>query len=329
MFSTYIDFTRLTHSLKTALACLIGFGFGKLIGFSAEQWIVITIIVVMCAQIYVGSVLQKAFMRFLGTLIGCLFAASTLSIIGNITVALAGTLAIASFIFSYVATSQEKFGYAGTLGAVTTAIILMGQTPTLLSAAERFLEISAGLLIATLVSQFVLPINARTYLRRTQALTLSQLRLYYTAAIIEGRDNSDLDESIIKLLSKQRSLANESAHEPLGERFNPLHFMETLQYEKEILRSIAFMHRAVMNIPDAEAIMESPTFQNFNQSILHALDTITHAVERHEITKNPLILPSLKSMETEQNRAGLIFSAEELLMNLTKLAKLYHVPMKD
>src|SRR5579862_2186173 len=179
-----INLERFIHSIKTAIACIIGFIITKLLGFPSDQWIVITIIVVMCAQLYVGSVLQKAYFRLLGTLIGCLFAAISLMIFGyNYLTALA-TIAFSSFVFSYAATSRENLIYTGTLGAVTTAIILLGQTPTLKIALERLIEISVGILIATLVSQFILPIHARTHLRKAQADTLKQLLSYYTALIM-------------------------------------------------------------------------------------------------------------------------------------------------
>src|SRR3990167_8470194 len=159
MLRKWINIERVIHSIKTAAAVTIGFLLTRLVGFPADQWIVITILVVMCAQIYVGSVIQKAYLRFLGTMIGCLGATLAIVIFGHTSVTVAITLGLASFTFSYIATGQESLSYAGTLGAVTTAIIMLGQSPTITFAAERFLEISVGLFIATVVSQFFLPIQ--------------------------------------------------------------------------------------------------------------------------------------------------------------------------
>src|SRR4029078_5567726 len=116
-------------------------------------------------QIYVGSVIRKVYLRFIGTIIGCLFAAVTLATLGHTYSSILIAIALSTFIFSYFAIGQESFGYAWTLGAVTTVIIMLGQNPTLFFATQRFLEISAGLLIAALVSQFILPIHAGTHLR--------------------------------------------------------------------------------------------------------------------------------------------------------------------
>src|SRR3989338_7149858 len=74
---------RFIHGLKTALACLMGFAITKSVHFPVDQWLIITIIVVMCAQLNVGSVIQKSYMRFLGTFTGSLLAALTLLFFGT------------------------------------------------------------------------------------------------------------------------------------------------------------------------------------------------------------------------------------------------------
>src|SRR3990167_4305442 len=104
----FIDAERLIHSLKTAIACIIGLILTKLIQFPSDLWIVVSILVVMCAQMYVGSALYKAYLRFLGTTLGCLFAVTAILIGENSYVAIVSTIAISSFIFSYLATGQEN-----------------------------------------------------------------------------------------------------------------------------------------------------------------------------------------------------------------------------
>lgn len=138
MFENWIDTERLIHSFKTSVACIAGFLLAKIVGLRADQWIVITIIVVMCAQLYVGSVMQKSYLRFLGTIIGCLFATITIIFFGDSFLSILITIALSSFIFSYIATSQESLSYMGTLGAVTTIIIMLGQKPTVIFAGEQF-----------------------------------------------------------------------------------------------------------------------------------------------------------------------------------------------
>ena len=346
MLTKFIDVERLIHSFKTAIACIIGFLLSKLIGFPADQWIVITIIVVMCAQLYVGSVVQKAYLRFVGTLVGCLFAVIALTTAGDTSLTVALTLSLSSFIFSYLATSQENLMYACTLGAVTTAIIMLTQKPTVLFAGQRFLEISIGILIAAVISQFVLPIHARTHLRRTQARTLTQLRDYFVACMVTHQVDveklyyQEYDETIVKTLSKQRQLAKEAARERLGAAtFNPRHFMQTLQCEKEILRSIDFMHHALSQHLHP-LFLKMASISDFNQSILQIFNTLIIVIEKDNAMDSHIHLVTVEELREAVKKEtgvasekdwfyidGFLFSAEMLITCLDKLAKLYHVPI--
>lgn len=345
MLSRFFDIERLIHSFKTAIACLIGILLTKIIGFPADQWVVVTIIVVMCAQIYVGSVMQKAYLRFLGTLLGCIIAMSAIVMIGDTSFSAAVTISLASFIFSYFAVGQEMFSYSATLGAVTTAIIMMGHSPSLTFAAERFLEISVGLLIATLVSQFILPIHARNHLRRAQARTLEQIRDYYSLAIMSDKtidiNHHELDESIAKTIIKQRQLAKECGPEPLGLPFDPSQFMQTLYHEREILRATTFMHIAIMHIWNTENddLTQSTVFKHFNQHIIDALNFLIKSLWSSHAPTATFYLPSIQVLKIESLEqleaseidrmyvGGLLFSAEILRNSLAKLAAIYKLPV--
>jgi uncharacterized membrane protein YccC len=343
------DIERLIHSTKSSIACIIGILLTYWIGYPASQWVVISIVVVMCAQIYVGSVKQKAFLRFLGTLIGCLFAAITLALVGENKLAMIATIAISTFIFSYLAISMENFGYAATLGAATTAIILLGQNPTLSFALQRFLEISFGVLIAALVSQFILPIHASSHLRRSQAKTLEQLRNYYLATLMPSESSSPtedhdvLNENIVRSLAKQRQLAKESASEPLGTNFDPQHFVQSLNCERDILRSITFMHTALSHIKKIDKIFnKQPGSHAFNETIIQSLNTLVKAIESNEEQESHIHTPSLYLLKEELQKNiespsreeliyvdGFLFSAEVLTKSLARLARLYNVKVYE
>lgn len=342
MFSNYFDLERFIHSAKIAIACLIGYLVTRLIGSKADPWIVITIIVVMCAQIYVGSVVQKGLLRFIGTLVGCLFATATILLIGVTPITAALTIALASFVFGYLATSTETLTYAGTLGAVTTAIILLNPHPTPEIALLRFLEISLGVLIATLTSQFVLPIHARSHLRKTQAKTMLQLGEYYKACMITlsaDRDEmfyQEFDESIAKLLSKQRQLAKEAAREPLGIFFDAKLFVQSLQSEKEILRAIDFMHHALAQIHHHNPeFKSSQALQDFNLSMIAMFNDLVKIVLADQPVKLPIHIPSIQPLTVEMQQLaknhpgktmlyidGLLFCTEVLVTELQKLLRL-------
>jgi uncharacterized membrane protein YccC len=343
--SKYIDIERVMHSIKTAIACLFGYFLCKIIEIS-PQWVIITIIVVMCAQIYVGSVIQKAYFRFLGTMLGCLFAGAILIFAGPTNLALAAAIALSSLIFSYLATGQESLANMGTLGATTTAIILFSNTPTLTVAAERFFEISLGIFIAALVSQFVLPIHARTHLRRAQITTLQVLIDYYKTALMKDLSKTEMknyleqDEAIVKTLLKQRQLAKESVREPFGETFDPVNFAKTLYCEREFLRAITFMYIARTHIGQTDNFLTtSPYVKKFHDDIIQTLATIVKVLESERKVSHSVHIPAIKPLQNElQKNApflkeeslyidGFFFSAEILTNSLTKLARLYHVPI--
>lgn len=339
MVNRFIDTERLTHSVKTVIACLAAFLFIKVTNLASGQWIVITVIIVMCAQLYVGSVLRKSMLRFVGTVLGCLIAALAITYMGHTVLSTMTAIAISSFLFSYIATAEETLSYMGTLGAATTAIVLLGPAPSIIVATERFLEISLGILIAALVSQFILPIHARTHLQRTQAKTLLQLRDYY--AILMDKDQQDktidvheLDESIAKSIIKQRQLAKEARSERLGPVFDPSNFSRRLYCEREMLRAISFMHDALTHLPITDTIfISSAPAQAFNQALLKFFNDLIAAMEADVPTKHVLQLPQFSSLKDElqkevPNRSqesmlyidGFLFSTEILVNSLAKIA---------
>ncbi len=308
------------------------------------QWIIITILVVMCAQIYVGSVFQKAYLRFAGTLCGCILAVMIIEIFQASWWSILGALILAGFGFSYIATGgKETLSYFSTMGGVTLALILLGQpNPSFDFATSRFLEISLGIFIATVVSQFVFPIHAKTHLQRTQAQTLWQLKGFYQTALmgknmsqIQTAENHDLDETIVKSLLKQRQLAKDSQREYFGNGFDLTHFERSLFCERQILRAINFMHLAQDKLKDSilpEAIILM--LNTFHKETLAALEVLSKNISLKP--QKEMILPSLialqnipktdrESLSTQQNLYldALIFNAEIVVESVHLLNDLY------
>lgn len=286
---------RLIHSAKTALACFTGFLVTNYIHFQTMQWIVITTLVVMCAQINVGSVLQKSWMRFLGTLAGSLLAILTLKIAGNDPFIKMIVVLIAAMFFSFIATSTKSYNESGTLGAVTVTIILFGTDPNVQTGIERFFEISLGILIAAIVSQFIFPIHARTHLRRNQAMTIKKIRAFYLALFssTSSADNTNtlgnLDEEMVKSLILQRKLAGEARKEKWRNGFNMDSFKQSLWCEKEMIRSIIFMFYAWQK-SSSLAIMQNnrELLENFHADIANTLETISVSIEQNKLLTTKL-----------------------------------------
>lgn len=229
------------------------------------------------------------------------------------------------------------------MGAVTTTIILVGQNATLTGAAERFLEISLGILIAALVAQFVLPVHARMHLMQNQATTFRRLRAYYLATLLtdqnnEGSENyKELDEAIVKSLIEQRKLAADAVHEPLKNRFNLDNFAQSLFCEREILRCITFMHHAYKASPDTKNIFSRMhLLTSFHEQVCKVLENFAACLERKKSNETiSIVLPEMHPLKeviatTTQNLSAddmvyacsFLFCAEILLKRLEQLVLL-------
>jgi hypothetical protein len=312
-----IDIERIIHSAKTAFACIIGFVVTRFIQIPQSQWIIISIVVVMCAQINVGSVLHKSYMRFLGTLGGSLLAGLTLVLFGHNALAIICVIAFASLLFSYIATSDSGFSDSGTLGAVTVIIILLGQNPSVTAALDRFLEISLGILIAALVSQFVLPIRARDHLIRAQAKTISQLSEFYTVTLLAEQNEKtvaaylELDEDIAKALASQRALAKQAKREPLG-GFDPIYFSSILRCEKEIFRSVVCTRYAYNMLPQGRVVLSAlPVVQHFHQMICDTFERISAGIEKKDFSAASFSIPRLQPVKDAVMEIGMRMSSDE------------------
>jgi uncharacterized membrane protein YgaE (UPF0421/DUF939 family) len=330
---------RVIHSIKTALAIILGLVIIRFINWQGDQWLVITVAVVMCAQVNVGSVMHKSYMRFVGTITGSIIAGLTLSLFGHDTSVYAIVITLSSILFSYIATSDKTYSDSGTLGVVTVIVILLGQHPSVTTAMQRCLEISIGILLATLVSQFVLPIRARDHLNRTQVQTLRKLNDFYQNSLMKDATPEviaryqELDESIVKSLSSQRSLAKEARREYFGKVFDPAIFTQILRCEKEVFRSIVCMHYAYEMLPGGKnTLAKLPAVQTLHDNLCQALEKISLSLDQQDFIHNPVTIPSLQPVknalrEVKQTISsedviyvnGFLFCAEILIVHLTEL----------
>ncbi len=326
---------RIVHSLKTGLACIIGLLLTKITPLS--QWLIITILVVMCAQQSVGSMLQKSYMRFLGTIFGAASAILTLAVFGDSFIARGTTLILSILFFSYLATSDKSYSDAASLGAVTVIIILIAPNPTVHNGLERCFEISLGILIAGLVSQLIFPIHARTHLRYNQSATLNQLVVSYRSSFVNHHNETleqyfSFDEAISKFISIQRKLANDAKREPFGPAFSIDYFKQSLWCEKEILRTMNLMHQVYYASPNLQKEMSHiPSLTEWHADICIALEKIAHnmTLNKPETISIPSILAAKEAIfaaanqmtsDEKKNVYTFLFGMEMLLLCLTKLA---------
>jgi uncharacterized membrane protein YccC len=259
------DNNRLIHSLKTAIAFLIGTFIVRVFSFPQGQWVLISILVVMCAQSRVGAIMQKSYMRLLGTLLGASIAALTLWLAYPSVIWTTLIVCLTTALFSYIADSPGYLSEAGPLGAVTVVIILIGQNPGYLSVLSRFLEISLGIVIALLVSRFIWPLHSRTQLRYIITTTLQDLKklseqLKLLTSTEAEKTYEKYEDKIISRFSNQGKLLNEVMRESFGRSNVARVFKAILRREREVLRCISLMKNALMNFSESERLI-------FNQHV--------------------------------------------------------------
>ncbi len=237
---------RAINSLRTTLACLIGYLIVIFSHLPQSQWIVITIIIVMSAQISIGSFFIKAKMRFWGTFLGALAAVAIILLCGNNPVLLAIAFFIAIICFTYTAGTSGDISLVGTLGAVTVAFILLAENTNLIIAFERFTIILIGLLIATGVSYFVFPIRSHSIFLANLHETLSYLQKYFENSFRKSDKNNesflDLDEKMTTTFVQQRRLILEMGQELGSRRKDQTIFQEIIQTERRIYRAINLIY---------------------------------------------------------------------------------------
>jgi hypothetical protein len=254
---------RTIHGIKTAIGCLIGVAIEKYLDLPSGQWIPITVMVVMSAQVHFGGALRKAYMRFLGTVSGIAITIATLWLFGNNLVAIFCVIFIVIIIFTYIASSKGDINYAGTLGGVTTLLTLTGQQVGIDIAIQRGLYIIVGIIIALLVSRIICPIHARDRFRYHVATTLRNLKeLYYKIAqmdihLEQEAIDTELENVVATDISiNQPHLVSEAT---AGSRFfasKKTFFTQIINSEHQLNRLIGLTYRCLCAIESPEVVKE-------------------------------------------------------------------------
>jgi uncharacterized membrane protein YccC len=340
-----LDNDRLVHSLKTAIALLFGLLISYLFKLPLQgRWVVITILVVMCAQSRVGAILQKSYMRFLGTVIGASFASLTLWLVYPNVALTIFILCIATAAFSYIADSPSTWSEAGPLGAVTLIIIVISPNPNFYTVISRFLEINLGIVIALLVSRFIWPLHSRTQLRAILIDTLQNLKglaqkleepIFTNGGnILKTQDI--LENKILNNIGVQKKLFKEVMSESFGRSNLGEAFKNILNTEREMLRCITLMRNALMNFSEQTMLIfnQHAEIQKIYQitqdlyqkniDILKGKD-MSQTVESVESYSNWKHEIKIQFKSLELNRSDqfamdlFIFSADRLLIQLHSL----------
>lgn len=320
------------NALKAALAASIAYALGMYLEshFKMTQsylWIVITVLVVMSTQPNLGGALDKALMRFLGTVIGAMIA---IIILLSVPSWLNYYFAIPFVILAvYTAGASSKFSYAGTLSGITLIIILLNQNPSIQVAMYRAVEISLGIGISLMVNRFVFPIRAETRLKESYANTILQIRDFFDILFIERNDNHrKLREGLYGEFAKHLNLIKELKYEKSDKSVR--------EFEKMSLYSRRLYRYMIISYERLESGFSNKSFENINnevfngfkQHIIESLEDIARDIKSrkrisyHEIVKyDKHILPLL---EDEQHDETFLFSIRMFLDALEKFSKEYN-----
>ena len=208
-----MGYYRVMHGFKTALACVLGLILARYNDWSTGQWIPITVMVVMGAQIHFGGAVHKALMRMLGTLSGVAITILVLSLFGNSYLVILLAVFFSVILFSYIASGPGDISYVGTLGGVTVILILSGQSVNIAEAMHRGFCITMGVIIALLISRIVFPFHARDRLYYRMVTTLRNLNKLYLISIklqLEDAGYHKLGTRIAKHIAEQPRLLHEA-----------------------------------------------------------------------------------------------------------------------
>lgn len=282
----YLKYYRSIHSIKTAVACLIGLGIEKHFDWPSGQWVPITIMVVMSAQTRFGGALRKAYMRFLGTVAGVITTVTTLYLFDHNFIAILIVVFLACLIFTAIASNKGDINYAGTLGGVTVLLTLSAANADITMAIQRGWYIVIGIVIALLVSRFVFPIHARDFLRINVANTLRNLKKQYNSTISMGSEqqqaiaDANLEAIITEDLSDQPRLIFEAAAGSRAFAMKRQYFMEVLNAERQIHRCINLMYHSLCEIEHPEGIHQNlASVAELHNAITNELEYLATCIE--------------------------------------------------
>lgn len=333
----HLDYYRTIHSCKTAIACLFGLGLAWYFRWPSGQWIPITIMVVMSAQPHFGGAVQKAYMRFLGTVAGVMITLVTLLLLHDNPAAVFGVIFLTCAFFTYIASAGGNISYAGTLGGVTVILTLASTQATPVLAIERGFYIVIGIVIALLASRFIFPIHAREALRFSIASVLRRLqRMYFETishSVTELMLDDELDAAYKKIVKQSQLLAEASAGSRYFKKFRERLFTTIINAERKLYRLINLMGKSLLAIQQVKALHQLDGLEALHVAIENRLEELALYFENstlpqeawHAGTLLQQVLISAKSLPCESNvdlvlqEHSYLFFLEQIVNEMEKI----------
>ena len=325
----YAAINALKASIAAGTAYLVGLCLGKVLGIDQMYlWMVITVLVVMSTQPNLGGALDKALMRFLGTIIGALVAIALTFVLPKELLIL-GMLPFI-VICVYVAGASSRYSYAGTLSGITLIIILLNKNPSLQVAVFRATEISLGIAIALVINRFIYPIRAETRLKQSYSKVVSQIRDFFDILFIERNDSHrKLRESLFHEFAKHLNLIKELKYEKSAKSVKEFEKMSL--YIRRLYRYMIMMHEFIESQSQNDTFSQlknDKVFVEFNSYIIASLTNVAEDISKRQrisykqiISFERQILPLLKN---KYDNEVFLFSIQMFLQALERLAIEYN-----
>lgn len=301
------------NALKATIAVAIAYTLGLLLGnfFNIEQmylWMTITVVVVMSTQPNLGGALDKALMRFLGTVTGALVA---LVIIASVQNHILQVVLILPFIFLAVYfAGASKYSYAGTLAGITIIIIILNKQLGVQVAIYRAIEISLGIAISLFVNRFIFPIRAETRLKESYVKTISEIHEF----------------------AKHLTLIKELKYEKSAKKVQEFEKMSL--YIRRLYRYMIVMYEYIEFSFDPQTIADldkEPAFIEFKKYIMKSLTDVSEDIKkRKRISYKELlrferhILPLLKDVRVLNDKDESFIFYIKMFLNALKRLSLGH-----
>jgi uncharacterized membrane protein YgaE (UPF0421/DUF939 family) len=276
----------LINAAKTSLGCIIGFTLGHVIEycFNVEQsymWIVITVLVVMSTQPNLGGALDKAFMRFIGTIISSIFAVAIIVTSVN-QYEMFGLCLIFVMISVFIAGASSKYSYAGSLSAITMVVIILNKDVSVHLAILRTIEISQGIIIALLVNRFVFPIRAEKRINESFSKNIKNSRKFFQILFDEREKvHEDLMSNIFSEFSQQLSLLKEIGYESK----NAASYKKMSLSGRRVYRYMILIYEYIssnLSLEEKESLLEDDYLKEIKKECESILANILMSLQKSE-----------------------------------------------
>jgi uncharacterized membrane protein YccC len=271
-------------AVQTALAGVAASYFSQFLRLPEGYWAAITAVIVMQANL--GAALKQSWIRIAATAIGVVVAIPLIILLGKNLLAF-GLAVLLTVIICSILHLDDGLRIAAATVAIIILIPRAGRPWN--PAIDRFLEVSFGIVMAILVTNFVWPASAQGKLRKELASCYLQLRSLFVALMqrYEGDSRTDVDQLRSELNAMQRSrqdLQDQVRYEKFFRSGIPPPLAKLIQYQERIARAIDALDVATKDSQGYQlALQMNPEMDELRAGIDSALVEISEKLSNERV----------------------------------------------